>query len=53
VAISRQIYNDSVLTLNNQVQTVPSNLVAAMTGFETREYFDAPAEADEAPRVDF
>ena len=53
VAISRQIYNDSVLTLNNRVQTVPSNLVAAMTGFETREYFDAPAAADEAPQVDF
>lgn len=53
VAISRQIYNDSVLTYNNRVQTVPSNLVASMTGFDPREFFDAPPEADEAPRVEF
>lgn len=53
VAISRQIYNDSVLTYNNRVQTVPSNIVAALTGFKTREFFDAPEAADEAPRVEF
>ncbi len=53
VAVSRQIYNDSVLTYNNRVQTVPSNLVASMTGFRTREYFDAPPEADDVPRVEF
>ena len=53
IAISRQIYNDSVLTYNNQVQTVPSNIVASLTGFKTREYFDAPDAADQAPRVEF
>jgi LemA protein len=53
IAVSRQIYNDSVLTFNNQVQTIPSNVVAALTGFRTREFFDAPAEADEAPQVRF
>jgi LemA protein len=53
VSVSRQIYNDSVLTYNNSVQTIPSNLVASMTGFRTREFFDAPAEADQAPKVQF
>lgn len=53
IAVSRQIYNDSVLTLNNRVQTVPSNIVASLTGFTTREYFEAPEEADEAPHVQF
>jgi LemA protein len=53
VSISRQIYNDTVLTYNNKVQMVPSNIVASMTGFKTREFFDAPAEADEAPKVQF
>jgi LemA protein len=53
IAVARQIYNDSVLTLNNRVQTVPSNIVASMTGFKTREYFEAPEEADQAPQVSF
>lgn len=53
VSISRQIYNDTVLTYNNKVQMVPSNIVASITGFKTREFFDAPAEADEAPKVQF
>lgn len=53
IAIARQIYNDTVLSHNNRVQTVPSNLVASMTGFEVRPYFDAPDEASEPPRVQF
>ena len=51
--MSRQIYNDSVLTLNNRVQTVPSNIVASIAGFATKPYFEAPDEADEAPQVSF
>lgn len=53
LAISRQIYNDTVLTYNNLVQTVPSNIVANLANFETKEYFDAPEAADEAPQVEF
>ncbi len=53
IAVSRQIYNDTVLTYNNTVQQVPTNLVASMTGFKTREFFEAGAEAQDAPTVDF
>lgn len=53
VSVARQIYNDTVLTFNNRVQTIPSNIVASLTGFAAREFFDAPAEADQAPRVEF
>ena len=53
VAVSRQIYNDAVLTFNNRVQTVPSNLVAAMTGFTVKPFFDAPDAAEQAPEVRF
>lgn len=53
IAISRQIYNDSVLTYNNKVQQVPSNVVASLTGFETREFFDAGDQASQAPAVEF
>ena len=53
IAVARQIYNDTVLTFNNQVQTAPSNIIAGAFAFKTREYFDAPEAADEAPRVEF
>ncbi|MEZ0077064.1 LemA family protein [Planotetraspora sp. GP83] len=44
IAYSRQYYNDAVLTYNNAIQTVPANIVAGMTGFSPREYFQAPGE---------
>jgi LemA protein len=53
IAVSRQIYNDTVLTYNNAVQQLPSNIVASVTGFTTREFYDAPQAADTAPEVSF
>ena len=51
--MSRQIYNDTVLTYNNKVQQVPTNIVASMFGFDAREFFEAGDEAQEAPAVEF
>lgn len=53
VAVSRQIYNDTVLTYNTLVQQIPSSIVAGITGFSTREIYDAPDLADTAPDVSF
>ena len=54
IGFSRQYYNDSVLRLNNKVQMLPSNIVAAMTGFKTGEFFEVTATAErEAPKVSF
>lgn len=53
IAVSRQIYNDTVLTYNNRVQQIPTNLVAAMTGFTVREFFEGGEEAEQAPVVEF
>lgn len=54
IAISRQVYNDTVLTYDNALESVPTNVVAGMFGFEKRQYFelDEPA-AREAPQVHF
>jgi len=54
IAISRQVYNDAVLTYDNALETVPTNFVAGIFSFEPREYFEVeePA-AREAPRVEF
>ena len=41
IAYARQFYNDAVLQLNTKVQTLPTNILAGMFGFKTREYFEA------------
>jgi LemA protein len=54
VAVSRQVYNDTVLTFNNAIQTVPGVFLAAPFGFSKREFFDVEDDAQrEAPRVSF
>ena len=54
IAVSRQVYNDTVLTYNNAVQTFPGVVLAGPFGFSIREFFDVEDEAQrEPPRVDF
>lgn len=53
IAVSRQIYNDTVLNYNNTVQQIPTNFVAGIAGFEIREFYDASPDAQEAPTVEF
>ena len=54
IAIARQVYNDAVLTYDNALETVPTNIVAGVFNFEPREYFEVEeAAAREAPRVEF
>ncbi|MEG1597082.1 MAG: LemA family protein [Bacilli bacterium] len=40
IKLSRQLYNDSVLTYNNKVETVPSNIVANMFHFKKCPYYE-------------
>lgn len=54
VAVSRQIYNDTVLTFNNAIQTFPGVVVAGTFGFAKREFFEVEDAAQrDAPQVDF
>jgi LemA protein len=54
IAISRQVYNDAVLTYDTALESVPTNVVAGVFNFEQKQYFEIeePA-AREAPRVQF
>jgi LemA protein len=54
IAVSRQVYNDAVLTYDTALETVPTNIVAGVFNFAEREYFELeePA-AREAPQVRF
>ena len=54
IAVSRQVYNDTVLTFNNAIQTIPGVLFAAPFGFTKREFFDVEDAAErEPPQVSF
>ena len=54
IAVSRQIYNDTVLTYDNALETVPTNVVAGIFRFKPREYFEVDeAAAREPTRVTF
>jgi LemA protein len=52
-AYARQYYNDSVLTYNNAVTTVPQSIFAAIFNFRPREYFQAGGEERGPVRVRF
>jgi LemA protein len=51
VAVSRQVYNDTVLTYNNTVQTFPGLVLAGPFGFSIREFFEVEEEAQRQPPV--
>lgn len=53
ISYSRQFYNDAVLTYNNKVEMVPSNIVAGLTGFKKAAFFEVEEKDKEAPKVSF
>jgi len=54
IAISRQVYNDTVLTYNNAIQVFPAVLLAGALGFRAREFFEMDdAAARSVPAVRF
>jgi LemA protein len=53
IAVARQVYNDTVLTYDNALQTVPTNVVAGLFNFRERAYFETESGTREAPAVQF
>ncbi|MGZ4757693.1 MAG: LemA family protein [Acidimicrobiales bacterium] len=53
IQAARRFYNNNVRDYNTRVQTVPSNLIARLAGFEPREFFQIDAAVEQsAPQVD-
>jgi LemA protein len=50
---ARRYYNAVVRDLNTRIQQVPSNIVAGMFGFKTREFFEIPDTEKQVPQVKF
>jgi LemA protein len=54
IAVSRQVYNDTVLTYDTALETVPTSIIAGIFNFRAREYFEVEEAAiREAPQVSF
>ncbi len=53
IAVSRQVYNDTVLSYENALETVPTSIIAGIFNFKAREYFEVEDAAREAPQVSF
>lgn len=53
ISMMRQFYNDTVLTYNNKVQMIPSNIVAKIGGFKAATYFEVSEIDREVPKVSF
>jgi LemA protein len=53
IAVSRQVYNDTVLTYDNALETVPTSLIAGLFNFQPRAYFETEDVTRQAPAVQF
>lgn len=53
ISVARKDYNDQVSEYNRRVKSFPGVLVANITGFDEKEYFEADPSAQNAPEVDF
>jgi LemA protein len=53
IAFARQFYNDQVQALNTLIQSFPSNLIARLGRFSTREFFEIDEPARSPVSVQF
>jgi LemA protein len=53
IATERQRYNEAIQRYNTARRQFPANITAALFGFEAYPLFEAPPEAQQAPRVNF
>lgn len=53
LAFARQYYNDAASTLNRSMVTIPWSLFVGMAGVTKAPFYDAPADREAPPTVDF
>ncbi len=53
IATARNDYNEVVGTFNATIRKFPTNITAALFGFEKAEFFEAAPGSENAPTVDF
>ena len=53
INVARKDFNDPAKKYNPSLRRFPRNIIASMFGFEKRNYFEAEAGAEKAPKVEF
>jgi LemA protein len=53
ITVERKRFNDVVKTYNTFIRQFPRSIVANMSGFRAKAYFEAAEGADKAPKVSF
>jgi LemA protein len=53
IAVARKDYKDQVAAFNKKAKAFPGVIVANLTGFDEKEYYQADPSAQKAPEVDF
>lgn len=53
VSTARRDYNNAVKEYNAKIKKIPTNIIASMSGFEEKVYFEADETKEEVPSVDF
>jgi LemA protein len=53
IAAARRFFNSAVMEYNTAVQSFPSNIVARITGFATKEFFEISETERAVPKVEF
>lgn len=53
IATERMRFNQAAQAYNTKVRRFPASLIASITGFEQKEYFQADQGTEQAPEVDF
>ncbi len=53
VSVERTRFNDEVLAYNTAIKRFPKNVLAMVTGFGERSYFEAATGAENVPSVNF
>ena len=52
IQAARRFYNANVRDFNTRCQTIPSNIIAGMFGFQTADFFEIESAVErQAPRV--
>jgi len=52
ISFARQFYNDSVMSYNNRIQSIPANAIASVFDFSPAEYFEGGEESRTVPKAD-
>ena len=53
IAQSRKYYNGTVKILNNKVQMIPTNIIASIFGFKSKEMYEIDEEERQNVKVEF